>query len=98
MGFGVTGLGKPLRSIIHGDPSLKIYTAAVAPAGLRTSGEVADGVLPFFMVPEKTADVTAPVLEGMAKAGGGKRLAGFDIVPYVRIAVREDLAACRRAI
>src|SRR5579871_5499336 len=30
-GTGATGLGKPLRSIIHGDPSLKIYTAAIAP-------------------------------------------------------------------
>jgi F420-dependent oxidoreductase-like protein len=97
-GPGATGLGKPLRSIIHGDPSLKIYTAAVAPAGLRTAGEVADGVLPFFMTPEKTEDVTAPVLEGMTKAGKGKSLADFDIVPYVRIAVGDDLAACRDAI
>src|SRR5580692_12023964 len=37
-GPGATGLGKPLRSIIHGDPSLKIYTASFAPAGLRTAG------------------------------------------------------------
>jgi F420-dependent oxidoreductase-like protein len=97
-GPGATGLGKPLRSIIHGDPSLKIYTAAVAPAGLRTAGEVADGVLPFFMSPEKTADVTAPVLEGMTKAGNGKTLADFDIAPYVRIAIGDDIAACRNAI
>jgi F420-dependent oxidoreductase-like protein len=97
-GPGATGLGKPLRSIIHGDPSLKIYTAAVAPAGLRTAGEVADGVLPFFMAPEKPETITAPVLEGMAKAGNGKTLADFDIVPYVRIAMGDDLAACRDAI
>jgi len=97
-GPGATGLGKPLRSIIHGDPSLKIYTAAVAPAGLRTAGEVADGVLPFFMAPEKTEEVTAPVLEGMTKAGKGKSLADFEIVPYVRIAVGDDLVACREAI
>ncbi|HEY1432593.1 MAG TPA: LLM class flavin-dependent oxidoreductase, partial [Stellaceae bacterium] len=93
-GPGSTGLGKPLRSIIHGDPSLKIYTAAIAPAGLRTAGEVADGVLPFFMAPEKTDAITGPVLEGIAKAGNGKTLADFDIVPYVRVAVGDDLAAC----
>src|SRR6201981_3050586 len=52
-GAGATGLGKPLRSIIHGDPSLRIYTASIAPAGLRVAGEVADGNLPFFMSPEK---------------------------------------------
>jgi F420-dependent oxidoreductase-like protein len=97
-GPGATGLGKPLRSIIHGDPSLKIYTAAIAPAGLRTAGEVADGVLPFFMAPEKTEAITGPVLEGIAKAGNGKTLADFDIVPYVRVAVGDDLAACRDKI
>src|SRR3954453_4793779 len=97
IGPGATGLGKPLRSIIHGDPSLKIYTAAIAPAGLRTAGEVADGVLPFFMSPEKPEAITAPVLEGIAKAGGRKSLADFDIAPYVRNAIGDDLAACRDA-
>jgi F420-dependent oxidoreductase-like protein len=97
-GPAATGLGKPLRSIIHGDPSLKIYTASVAPAGLRTAGEIADGTLPFFMSPEKADAITAPVLEGITKAGNGKTLADFDIVPYVRIAIGDDLAACRDAI
>jgi F420-dependent oxidoreductase-like protein len=97
-GPGATGLGKPLRSIIHGDPSLKIYTAAIAPAGLRTAGEVADGVLPFFMSPEKPEAITAPVLEGIAKADQPKSLADFDIAPYVRISVGDDLAACRDAV
>ncbi|HYZ39371.1 MAG TPA: LLM class F420-dependent oxidoreductase [Stellaceae bacterium] len=97
-GPGATGLGKPLRSIIHGDPSLKIYTASVAPAGLRVAGEVADGTLPFFMSPEKAEAIAGPVREGIDKAGGGKTLADFDIVPYVRIAIGDDLAACRDAI
>jgi F420-dependent oxidoreductase-like protein len=97
-GSGSTGLGKPLRSIIHGDPRLKIYTASFAPAGLRTAGEVADGALPFFMSPERPEAITAPVLEGIAKAGNGKSLIDFDIAPYVRIAMGNDLAACRDAI
>jgi len=97
-GPGATGLGKPLRSIIHGDPDLKIYTAAIAPAGLRTAGEVADGTLPIFMSPEKAAAITAPILEGIAKAGSGKTLADFDLAPYVRISMGEDLAACRDAV
>src|SRR6516165_9299948 len=80
-GPGATGLGKPLRSIIHGDPALKIYTAAIAPAGLRTAGEVADGTLPFFMSPEQAAVIAGPVAEGIAKAGNGKTLADFDLAP-----------------
>jgi len=98
IGPGATGLGKTLRSIIHGDPNLKIYTASVAPAGLRVAGAVADGTLPLFMSPEKAGAITVPVLEGIAGAGGGKTLADFDIVPYVRIAIGDDLLACRDAL
>jgi F420-dependent oxidoreductase-like protein len=97
-GPGATGLGKPLRSIIHGDPSLKIYTAAIAPVGLRTAGEVADGTLPFFMSPERAEAIVGPVREGIAKAGNGKTLADFDLAPYVRVAIGDDLAACRDII
>jgi F420-dependent oxidoreductase-like protein len=97
-GPGATGLGKPLRSIIHGDPDLKIYTAAIAPAGLRTAGEVADGTLPIFMSPERPEAITGPIVEGMVKAGAGRSLADFDLAPYVRISMGDDLAACRDAI
>ena len=97
-GPDATGLGKPLRSIIHGDPSLKIYTAAIAPAGLRTAGEVADGTLPFFMAPEQAEAIVSPVREGIARAGNGKTLADFDLAPYVRVAIGDDLAACRDTI
>jgi alkanesulfonate monooxygenase SsuD/methylene tetrahydromethanopterin reductase-like flavin-dependent oxidoreductase (luciferase family) len=34
----------------------------------------------------------------MAKASNGKTLADFDIVPYVRIAIGDDVTACRDAI
>ena len=97
-GPGATGLGKPLKSILHGDPAMPIYTASISPAGLRTAGEAADGVLPIFMSPEQTELVTGPVQEGLAKAGGGRTLADFDIAPYVRIRMGDDLQACRDAI
>jgi F420-dependent oxidoreductase-like protein len=97
-GPAATGLGKPLRSIIHGDPSLKIYTAAIAPAGLRTAGEVADGTLPFFMSPEQAEAIVGPVREGIGKAGNGKTFADFDLAPYVRVAIGDNLTACRDAI
>jgi hypothetical protein len=40
------------RSIIPGNPDLKIYTSVIRPAGLHTGGEVA-GPLPMFISPEK---------------------------------------------
>ena len=84
-GPGSTGLGKPLRSIIHGDPNLKIYTAAIAPAGLRTAGEVADGTLPIFMSPEKTSMVTKPLKEGISKEDAAAIAKKFEGVAAVEI-------------
>src|SRR5439155_1600283 len=94
---------KPLRSIIHGDPSLKIYTASIAPGGLRVAGEVADANLPFFMSPERAEAIIGPTLEGRARAkqkGAGRStdLADFDNAPYVRVSMGDDLAKCRDAL
>ena len=97
-GPGATGLGKPLRSILHGDPSLKIYTASISSAGLRCAGEVADGNLPFFMSPEKAEAIIGPTLEGRARAGKSPDLADFDNAPYVRVSMGDDLARCRDAL
>jgi F420-dependent oxidoreductase-like protein len=97
-GPGATGLGKPLRSIIHGDPSLKIYTASITPSGLRTAGEVADGNLPYFMSPEKAEAVVGPIVEGRKRAGKSPDLADFDNAPYVRVSMGDDLARCRDAL
>ncbi len=97
-GPGATGLAKPLRSIIHGDPSLKIYTASITPAGLRTAGEVADGNLPIFMSPEKAAAIVGPIQEGRARAGKPRDLADFDNAPYVRVSMGDDVAKCRDAL
>jgi F420-dependent oxidoreductase-like protein len=97
-GPGATGLGKPLKSIMHPNPDLRIYTAAIAPAGLRTAGEMADGVLPFFMSPEKASLINGSIEQGMAKAAQPKSLAQFDVAPYVRVRLGDDLEACRNAI
>jgi F420-dependent oxidoreductase-like protein len=97
-GPDATGLGKPLKSTMHPDPSLKIYTASFSPAGLRVAGEVADGVQPIYMSPERTGLIAEHVLEGMAKAGKPKSLADFDIAPFVRVAMGKDLQACRDAL
>src|SRR5216684_1172652 len=97
-GPGSSGLARPLRSIIHGDPSLKIYTASVSPAGLRTAGEVADGVLPYFMSPEKADAIVGPIQEGRARAGKPRDLGDFDNAPYVRVSMGDDVARCRDAL
>jgi F420-dependent oxidoreductase-like protein len=97
-GPGASGLGKPLKSIVHGNPDLQFYTASITPAGLRTAGEVADGTLPIYMSPEHPHLVTGPIVEGMHKAGKPQSLANFDIAPYVRVRIGDDIEACRDTI
>jgi F420-dependent oxidoreductase-like protein len=97
-GPGATGLGRPLKSILHGDPNMPIYAASITPIGLRTAGEVADGVLPIFMSPEKAKIVSEPLRQGIARGPKGRSLADFDIAPYVRISMGADLQACRDAL
>ena len=93
-GPGATGLGKPLKSILHGNPKLKIYTASISPASIRTSAEIADGMFPIFMNPERF-DLFAPHLEaGFAKTDG-KSLANYDICPFVPLSLDDDLDRAR---
>lgn len=90
---GTTGLGKPLKSILNADPDIPIYTASITPAGLRCAGEVADGVFPVWMDPNKY-DVIGEHLEaGFAKAEGEKSLSNFDVAPFVSCAMNDDLEA-----
>jgi len=93
-----TGLGKPLKSILHGDPKMKVYTAAITPNGLKTAGEVADGVFPIWMNPEKSDVITGHVNEGISKAGNGKSLGGFDIAPFVQLQIGDDIEKCRMPV
>jgi F420-dependent oxidoreductase-like protein len=97
-GPGASGLGKPLKSIMRGRKDMKIYTASIGPAGIECSAEVADGLIPVWMNPERF-DLVAPHLEaGFKKAGGGKSLADFDVAPFVPCIVGDDLAQCRQPI
>lgn len=92
-GEGTTGLGKPLKSILAACPDVPIYTASITPAGLRCAGEVADGVFPVWMDPEKYEILGEHLDEGFARAGNGKSLKDFDVAPFVTVAPNDDLDA-----
>jgi len=97
-GPDATGLGRPLKSILHGRADMKIYTAAISPRGVETAAEVADGFFPVWMDPERF-DLFAPALEaGFKKAGGDKSLDSFDVAPFVTVIVGDDLDRCRQMI
>jgi F420-dependent oxidoreductase-like protein len=97
-GPDATGLGKPLKSIVHADPELTIYTASISPAGIRCAAQVADGVIPVWMNPERFDLFEKPLAEGFRAAGGGKSLATFDIAPFVTVVLGDDLEKCRMPV
>ena len=97
-GDGTTGLGKPLKSILHGNPDLPIFTASISPNGIRTSAEVANGLIPVWMNPERMDLMTPHLDEGFAKAGGGKSLDDFRIAPFVTAVLGDDVEQCRGMI
>jgi F420-dependent oxidoreductase-like protein len=91
-----TGLGKSLKSILQADPSIKIYTASITPKGLETSAEVADGVFPIWMSPEKSNVLESSIQKGLDKAD--KTMMDFDVAPFVTCVIGDDLDHCRMPI
>ena len=95
---GTTGLGKPLKSILAAATDIPIYTASITPAGLRCAGEVADGVFPVWMDPNKYNVLGDAIEQGFEKAGNGKGLKDFDVAPFVTVAMNDDLDAAFDAL
>ena len=94
-GDGTTGLGKPLKGILHSPNPIKIVTGTIAPAGVRVSAEIADGMIPVFMNPNRFDVFEDALNDGFAKAGGGKSLDDFTITPFCGINMDNDEAAAR---
>ena len=94
-GEGSSGLGKPLKSILHGNPALKIYTASISPNGMECAAEVADGVFPVWMNPERFDLFEESLEKGFSKAGGDKSLDDFHIAPFCTVIMGDDLEKCR---
>lgn len=91
-----TGLGKPLKSILLADTSIPIYTASITPAGLAGSAEVADGVFPIWMNPDRYDVFADDINKGLEKAG--KTLLDFDIAPFVTCIMGDNVEHCRAPI
>ncbi len=94
-GPGATGLGKPLRSILH-RRDVPIYLAAIGPKNVALAGEVADGWIPIFFSPGRMAMFRQWLDDGVR--AGGRPKPGFEIMPSVAVVVGDDVAACRQPV
>jgi F420-dependent oxidoreductase-like protein len=96
-GEDATGLGVALKPIVHPlRPDLPIMLASLGPKSVELAAEIADGWMPFLFAPERFGEVFLPSLNaGLARAGGDKSLADFDVAPLVPTALGDDVAECR---
>ena len=88
-GPGSSGLGKPLKSVLHTDPDTPIYIGSGSPANVALTAELADGWLPMGYNPE-TKDAFLPMLEkGFAKSGRG--IEDLDIQGGGTVTITDDI-------
>jgi F420-dependent oxidoreductase-like protein len=96
---GGTGLGKPLKLIVHPLRSnIPIYLAAIGPKNVALAAEVADGWLPVFFSPHRLNIFRTSLDEGFSKRTDGKSIGDFDIAPTVSIVLGDDVNACRAQV
>jgi F420-dependent oxidoreductase-like protein len=90
-GTGSSGLGKPLKSILHMNPNIPIMLGAENEATVKLCAELCDGWLPLGLVPG-TFSKYRPWLEaGFQRAGGNKSLDKFEIYPILPVVIDRDV-------
>jgi F420-dependent oxidoreductase-like protein len=92
-GPGATGLGKPLKSILHMNPDIPIYLATGNEATVKLTAEIADGWLPMGFVPGAMEEYRPWLEAGFKRAGNGKGFKDFTIQASVHVEVDNDVAA-----
>lgn len=96
---GGTGLGKPLKLIVHPlRAEIPIYLAAIGPKNVALAAEVADGWLPVFFSPHRMNVFRQSLDEGFARRKDAKTMAEFDIAPTVSVILGDDVNACRMQV
>jgi F420-dependent oxidoreductase-like protein len=96
---GGTGLGKPLKLILHPlRPRIPIYLAAIGPKNVALAAEIADGWLPVFFSPERMDLFREYLEQGRARANGSNVISNFEIAPTAHIELGPDVNACRNAV
>jgi F420-dependent oxidoreductase-like protein len=91
-GPNATGLGKPLKSILHPRPDIPVVLAAIGPKNVALAAEIADGFIPAFFSPYR-ADAFKPSLDaGFAKRASDLRPAPeFDVFAGGAVIVTDDI-------
>lgn len=100
-GPGATGVGKPLKSILHMNPDIPIYIGAGNAATVRLTAEICDGWLPLGLTPSSVHEYLPWLEEGFERArakGVDKGLHNFTIVASAHVDIDNDVKAALRRL
>jgi F420-dependent oxidoreductase-like protein len=88
---GGTGLGKPLRSILHPyRTEIPIYLGAEGPKNVALAAEIADGWNVIFFSPAMNDFYAAALAEGFARPGARHTPETFDVVGGPLAIIEDD--------
>ncbi len=88
-GAGSLSQGKPLKSILHPNPDIKIWLGCGGSLSTELMAELTDGWLPMGMTPENW-DYYKPAIEkGLAKSG--RKMSDIEIQGGCTVEVTDDL-------
>ncbi len=95
---GGTGLGKPLKSIVHPlRDDLPIILGAEGPKNVALAAEIADGWFPIFFSPRAMSSFSDALDEGFARPGARHDRQSFEVLAFAPTVLADDVAAAADA-
>ena len=89
---GGTGLGKPLKSIVHpARADIPIVLGAEGPKNVALAAEIADGWFPIFFSPNHMGEFASSLDEGFARPGARRSQKDFEVIAFCPVVVDDDV-------
>jgi len=95
---GGTGLGKPLKPIVHPlRADIPVILGAEGPKNIALAAEIADGWFPIFFSPRAMKSFEASLTEGFARPGARRTAETFEVLAFAPTVLGDDVEAAADA-
>jgi len=89
---GGTGLGKPLKPIVHPRRAdIPIVLGAEGPKNVALAAEIAEGWFPIFFSPHHMGEFADALAEGFARPTARHSAADFEVIAFCPVVVDDDV-------
>ncbi len=96
---GGSGLGKPLKSIVHPlRPDIPIVLGAEGPQNVALAAEIADGWFPAFFSPLLMGEFRKSLAQGFARPGARRSAQDFEVIASCPVVVDRDVERAADAV